>query len=65
MTINEIKALCQGVVSHHEKFRNDVDEPRIAKALLLTIGYIEEDLAYPPLNLRAREKLSEICKLFP
>lgn len=36
--------------------------PRAAKALLDLITYVEEDLAYPPLNLRAREKLKTLCR---
>ena len=34
--------------------------PAAAKALLDLIAYVEEDLAYPPLNLRAREKLETL-----
>ena len=38
--------------------------PLAAKGLLDLIAYVEEDLAYPPLNLRACQKLETIRQLF-
>ena len=38
--------------------------PLAAKGLLDLIAYVEEDLAYPALNLRATERLETIRQLF-
>lgn len=59
-TIEAIKNECQGWTGLQSGTPQGQFAQRSAKALLDLIAYVEEDLAYPPLNLRAREKLETI-----
>jgi hypothetical protein len=65
MTIKEIKEQCREAIKVEEaadpRCLRGGFSPNAARALLDLITYAEEDLEYPPLNLRAREALNKIC----
>ena len=65
-TIEQIKEECREQITRDANmepacFRGGFT-PKAARALLDLIAYVEEDLAYPLLALRAREKLETICR---